>query len=131
MWRQGLKDTCPKQHRSSERKVAQREQLVVAREIKGVKKQGKTIAPSHVLASVGTFTFCLKCGRYTSERLAGLSKACPRKLFVGHATGLKRLKQGNHPRTNVHLGDVTWVGRAHASTGARAAQARLATVVDM
>eukprot|EP00973_Karenia_brevis_P005720 779781-Karenia_brevis.AAC.1 len=126
MWRQSMRDTTKRRRSGTHGRRQQEDKLVVVRSFDGVKKRGKTMANSHSLAVVGPFTFCAKCGQFSSQRITKLAAACPRKALQGSVTGLRRMQSGRHPRKNAHLGSVKWLGKAWPSSSPRAVQARFA-----
>lgn len=64
-------------------------------------------AKGHVLACVGKYTFCVRCGCYTSKLVRRMAESCPRRpRNVQAGVVLRRLEAGLDPRSKESLQDV-------------------------
>ena len=103
LWRANLRDTTPWQDRRG-----QRNELTLYR---GRPARCKPFTQaSHVVACVGNFTFCLKCGSYAERRWRGLARSCPRAVPAHAVQARAQLLRGRHPRRN-HF--IAWPSTAH------------------
>jgi hypothetical protein len=100
LWKGNVRDTTPWQDQRSLRGELTLYRGRAAR----VKPSAQA---SHVVAYVGPFTFCLKCGRYSERRWQGLARRCPRTVAPHAAQPLAQLLRGHHPRRNVFVATPT------------------------
>jgi len=85
-------------------------------------------ARGHLLCTVAAYTFCLKCGAYTSKLVRGLAARCPGRPRNAPAEQCcKRLLAGRHPvsREELHAAVRPLSTLAEAELGNLRAAARV------
>ncbi len=83
--------------------------IVVSASMSGLRAGALPVGRRHTLWTLDTFTFCRKCGAYTSEKVRYLSFQCdvPTRSM---GFSLSRLMAGLHPAFGTHIGQPRPLG---------------------